>query len=100
MSTQQQAQFPLGQIVATPGALEALQRNHTTGLDFLQRHARGDWGTLSDEDRQANDEAVQSGARILSSYLLTDETKLWIVTEAADDQGTRLVTTLLLPEEY
>ncbi|MCC6489693.1 MAG: hypothetical protein IT364_19520 [Candidatus Hydrogenedentes bacterium] len=100
MSTQQQAQFPLGQIVATPGALEALQRNHTTGLDFLQRHALGDWGTLSDEDRQANDEAVQSGARILSSYLLTDETKLWIITEAADDQGTRLVTTLLLPEEY
>ncbi|EFK96926.1 plasmid related protein [sediment metagenome] len=101
MSTQQQqTQFPLGQIVATPGALEALQHNHTTGLEFLQRHARGDWGDLSNEDRQANDDALHSGARILSSYLLTDETKLWIITEAADESGNRTATTLLLPEEY
>jgi hypothetical protein len=100
MSTQVNAQFPLGQVVATPGALEALARNNTTGLDFIQRHASGDWGVLSDGDRQANDEALQSGARILSSYLLADETKLWIVTEAADEKGNRAVTTLLLPDEY
>ena len=100
MSTQINVQFPLGQVVATPGALEALQRNHTTGLEFLQRHARGDWGDLSNEDRQANEEALHSGARILSSYLLTDETKLWIITEAADKRGNRTATTLLLPDEY
>ena len=27
-------------------------------------------------------------------------TKLWIITEAADERGHRLATTLLLPEEY
>lgn len=101
MSTRVNAQFPLGQVVATPGALEALARNNTTGLDFIQRHASGDWGVLSDEDKESNQDALQSGARILSAYLLADETKVWIITDAAvDEQGTRLVTTLLLPDEY
>ena len=100
MNTQQQSQFHLGQIVATPGALEALARNNTTGLEYLKRHAAGDWGILSERDQQANQEALQTGARIMSSYLLADET-LWIITDAAiDDNGTRLVTTLLLPDEY
>ena len=101
MNAQQQSQFHLGQIVATPGALDALARNTTTGLEYLKRHASGDWGSLSDGDKQANQEALQTGARILSAYMLPDETKLWIITDAAiDDNGTRLVTTLLLPDEY
>jgi hypothetical protein len=100
MSTQAQTLFSLGQIVATPGALEALTRNTTTGMEYLKRHASGDWETLSDGDRQTNDEALQSGARILSSYLLPDETKLWIITDATDENGKRAATTLLLPDEY
>ncbi|NUM55777.1 MAG: hypothetical protein HUU46_19220 [Candidatus Hydrogenedentes bacterium] len=102
MNKQQlQPLFHLGQIVATPGALEALARNTTTGLEYLRRHATGDWGLLSAGDQQANREALQTGARILSSYLLNDETKLWIITDAAmDDSGRRLVTTFLLPDEY
>jgi len=38
----------------------------------------------------------------LSSYLLPNETKLWIITEAVmnPDTGERAATTLLLPEEY
>jgi hypothetical protein len=101
MSTQVNVLFQLGQVVATPGALDALQRNKTTGLDYVQRHASGDWGVLCDGDKESNQDALQSGARILSAYLLPDETKLWIITDAAvDEQGTRLATTLLLPEEY
>lgn len=101
MSTNQTIKFQLGQIVATSGALEALQRNHTTGLEYLKRHASGDWGIVSDDDKQANDEAILAGDRILSAYLLADETKIWIITDAAvDDEGNRLVTTFLLPDEY
>ena len=101
MDTETKAKFKLGQIVATPGALEALQRNNTDGGDYLQRHASGDWGIVCDEDDQLNDQAVQDGSRILSAYLLPDETKLWIVTDAVSDgQGNRQATTLLLPEEY
>jgi len=96
----QKARFGLGQIVATPGALEALQRNKSTGLEYLRRHASGDWGVLCEEDKQANDDALKTGARIMSVYFLSDETKLWIITEAADDHGRRTATTFLLPDEY
>ena len=87
--------FCLGQIVATPGALLALEQAGNSGSEFLNRHACGDWGDLCPEDRQANDEALKDGMRLLSSYRLSDGTKIWIITEAD-----RSVTTLLLPEEY
>ena len=100
MSTKQDMRFSLGQIVATPGALEALQRNNVTGFDYLRRHASGDWGIVCEEDKQANEDALTTGARLMSAYFLPDETKLWIITEAAGDDGNRAATTLLLPDEY
>lgn len=87
--------FPLGQIVATPGALDLLDRTATNGLDLLRRHERGDWGCVPSEDAQANLDAVVSGSRILSSYFLNDSERLWIITDAD-----RSITTLLLPNEY
>ena len=93
--------FNLGRIYSTPGAFEALMRNESTGKELFERHLSGDWGDLDDEDKQANDEAIQSGARILSAYHLADKTKIWIITDASiDANGTRLSTTLLLPDEY
>ena len=100
MSTEEKVQFSLGQVVATPGALEALRRNNSTGLEYLRRHASGDWGIVCEDDKQANDAALQTGARLMSAYFLSDETKLWIITEAADKAGNRAATTLLLPDEY
>ena len=100
MSTKQKIRFDLGQTVATPGALEALGRNKTTGLEYLRRHASGDWGIVCDEDKQANDAALKTGARLLSAYFLSDETKLWIITDAEGENGKRQATTFLLPEEY
>ena len=100
MSTKQETRFTLGQIVSTPGALEALQRNNSTGLEFLSRHAKGDWGIVCEEDKQANEDALKTGARLMSAYFLPDETKMWIITEAQDDNGVRSATTFLLPEEY
>ena len=94
-------QFKLGQVVATPGALEALQRAGQVPWDFLSRHVAGDWGIVDDEDKAANDAALKDGTRILSAYVLKDgQTKLWIITEATDDSGLRAATTLLLPSEY
>jgi hypothetical protein len=100
MSTKQDMRFSLGQIVATPGALEALQRNNVTGFNYLRKHASGDWGIVCEEDKQANESALNNGARLMSAYFLPDETKLWIITEAAGDDGNRAATTLLLPDEY
>jgi hypothetical protein len=92
--------FLLGQVVATPGALKAIQASGQTPAEFLDRHASGEWGDLSNDDREANNEALVDGSRILSAYVTRKGTKLWIITEAADDSGKRAATTILLPNEY
>ncbi len=69
-------------------------------MEFLSRHGAGDWGDVCDEDKRLNDEALKDGSRILSAYKTTTGVKLWIITEAADDNGQRAATTILLPEEY
>jgi hypothetical protein len=51
-------------------------------------------------DRQVNDRAIQSGARILSAYETGDGVRLWIITEAENAAGQRESTTILLPQEY
>ena len=87
--------FSLGQIVATPGALQALEKAGQLASHFLVKHALGDWGDLCPEDKQANDEAVADDLRILSAYKLSDGVRIWCITECD-----RSATTLLLPEEY
>src|SRR5208283_2778239 len=92
--------FSLGQVVATPGALRALQEAKQPPSDFLSRHIAGDWGEISEEDKRLNDLALVEGSRLLSAYRTSKGTKLWIITEAVDDDGKRAATTLLLPDEY
>lgn len=87
--------FPLGRVVATPGALEALGAAAIDPAVLLARHAVGNWGDLSDEDRKENELSLNRGLRLLSSYRLPDGERIWIVTEAD-----RSATTLLLPSEY
>ena len=42
--------FPLGRLVATPGALQALEASAESALTYLTRHLHGDWGDLDEED--------------------------------------------------
>jgi len=94
--------FPLGQILATPGALA------TAGCtlylaDLIARHVGGDWGCITPDDAALNQSAVAEGGRIVSAYPIDPqkscagfgENCLWIITEAD-----RAVTTILLPSEY
>jgi hypothetical protein len=92
--------FNLGRTLATPTALRVIEQAGQTPAEFLDRHGYGDWGDLSDGDRQANEDALQDGSRILSAYHTRKGTKLWIITEAIGDDGQREATTILLPEEY
>jgi hypothetical protein len=55
-------------IVATPGALEALERSEEVPAGFLHRHVVGDWGDVDEDDRVENERSVQDGFRILSAY--------------------------------
>lgn len=94
MTTNGKPRFSLGQVVATPGALEALEAAGATVEQFLTRHVCGDWGEVDAEDQQANEDALIHGERLLSAYTIANE-RLWLLTEAD-----RSVTTLLLSREY
>ncbi|QTB81924.1 hypothetical protein J3L14_28310 [Burkholderia pseudomallei] len=86
----------LGPTVATPGAIDLLDRTGTDGTDLLNRHQCGDWGIVRPADAKSNNRAITDGTRILSAYELgARREQLWIITEAD-----RRVTTLLLPDEY
>lgn len=89
--------FAPGHIVATPGALELLERTETNPIRLLQRHIAGDWGELCPEDVKANDQSLVEGLRLLSNYPIgwDGKERVWIITEAD-----RSSTTILLPEEY
>jgi len=101
MTTTTKPKFDCGVLLATPGASEVFEKNGQTPLEFLKRHVAGDWGEeLCQEDRQANDQALIDGSRLLSAYKLKDQTKVWAITEAVGENGRREATTFLLPEEY
>jgi hypothetical protein len=92
--------FSLGQVVATPAALEVLADAGQTPEFFLERHVIGDWGEVDGEDWKANDQALIGGSRLLSAYRTLRNVRIWIITEATNDEGKREATTLLLPDEY
>ena len=93
------ALFDLGRIVATPGALALLEKNGIHPVSLLRRHVRGDWGDMDPSDRTANANAVKDGGRVFSSYLVNKH-KVWVITEALNDDGCRHSSCILLPSEY
>lgn len=93
MKVQFPFRLPLGNIVATPHALDMLEPWDI--IAAIERHKTCDWGYVNDEDWQSNDEAYILGERILSSYKSETGTRFWIITEAD-----RSVTVILMAEDY
>ena len=91
--------FELGQIVATPSVLRHLEQHAVFPAALLSRHQHGDWGNVDPEDAKANDLAVLSGARVISSFTVA-YVVVWVITESAGSAGNRASTCLLFPEEY
>jgi len=87
--------FEPGRILATPGALRAMEEAGDDPASFLARHLNGDWGELDPEDVRENEFSLEHGFRLLSAYTLSNGTKIWIITEAD-----RSASTILLPDEY
>jgi hypothetical protein len=86
--------FNLGQTVMTPGVAELVTSGLVNPAQLLARHVTGDCGDLNADDKQVNEEALEAGLRIFSSYKLPVG-KVWVITEAD-----RSSTCLLLPSEY
>ena len=64
------ARVALGKVVATPGARDVRQEAGQGALEFIRRQVTGDWGELSEEDKQENELSVREGCRLLSSDTL------------------------------
>lgn len=108
------AKFSLGQVVATPGALDLLQKHGFSAAQLLARHVSGDWGDCYPDDAVLNEQALKDGSRIFSVYRLVPPDvlakiprnkrdrcpTLWVITDASNDAGVLAVTTLLRPEDY
>ena len=97
------AAFNTGQIVASRGVFDLACANPEFA-QFIQkslnRHVKGDWGDVDEEDKQTNDQALKHDTRLLSAY--NDDrfpqngvATIWIITEAD-----RSATTVLFPDEY
>jgi len=97
------AAFPTGPIVASKGTYDLACQNPDFAQfvqESLNRHVKGEWGDMDDEDKQTNDQALKQGTRLLSAY--SDDrfpkygvATIWIITEAD-----RSATTILFPDEY
>ena len=85
--------FSLGRIVMTESASQTLSPNDIATA--LLRHARGDWGDVCAEDRDANESALWDGGKLFSAYHDRKGVRFWIITEA--DRNT---TTVLMPDDY
>lgn len=86
-------QVPLGNTYITRNAVSSL-----SAIDIhvaLSRHAKGDWGIVDDEDRQANERALENGERLVSVFRSEAGEKFYVITE-----WDRSATTVLLPEDY
>ncbi len=98
MSSAQKLSLPLfqrGNLVMTCGISNLIERGMLDPMPYIHRHLKGDWGDLSEAARRANDTALKHGDRLFSSYQVSPDLKMWIITERD-----RSATTLLLPEEY
>lgn len=84
-----------GNVVFTPGTIDVILSNDKTPLEFLSRHLGGDWGCVAEEEKLNNDLAIESGERIISVYVLPNNNKIWIITEA-EVEHVRHTTTILL----
>ena len=84
----------MGTLVATPGAIEALEGVERNLVQLLARHVEGDWGNLDEHDVRENELSLIQGYRLFSAYNIEDE-KFYVITE-----HDRSVTTVLKPEEY
>jgi hypothetical protein len=82
----------LGRIVITANANNMVNSEEIKAA--LLRHSNGDWGEVSDPEKN-NSASLNGNDRIISVYYDSQNIEFWIITEA-----NRSMTTILLPEDY
>lgn len=86
--------FSVGALIFSEGVDRLIREGRLDPMPFFQRHARGDWGDVTDEAWYANNAALKNDGQLGSLYVVTRELNIRIFTEAD-----RSATHVLLPSE-
>lgn len=95
--------FNIGKIIVTRGIYEAIKESDRFAAEVnlsLQRYAVKDWGNLSDDDKQANEESLKypDDLYLLAAYE-TCKGKIWIITNRISGNAGDNATTVCFPSE-
>jgi len=97
--TRQPQAIKLGRLVMTRGVNDLIADSTPFAkfvVQSMKRHANGDWGDMSQDDKAENELSLREGnLRLFSAYEDAVLPKIWIITEAD-----RSATTILFPDEY
>jgi hypothetical protein len=103
--------FTIKRIKVTAGASTALADSEQTSVEFLTRHAAGDWGDSAESDlaeddddgdedesdaAMFNDYVSKGRGMVMSNFKTRRGVKIWVMTTL----GSREPTTVLLPGEH
>ena len=74
--------FELGKLVVTPAAAKVLQDSGSSAEEVLSRHAQGDWGEVSRQEREINQRALDERFNLVSNYPMTGDQFITVFTKA------------------
>ena len=95
------AKFELGEIGASPAAMDALERTDTDHRKLIEMHAHCEHGIVNEPRLIANQKALAKGAPIISSYALSDGTVVIVSTDITCGNDKYPVgTVIVLLDEY
>ncbi len=94
--------FCNGPITITPGARNVCRSARVSPFGLVNRHVAGDYGSVSEATRRANDRAIQltelesigRGGVVISEFPVGNSS-VWVLTDRRRGR-----TTVLLPDEY
>ncbi len=87
----------VGHVLVSKGVAELARQKRKFAAfikESLDRHRRGDWGEMSDEVRQLNNQNLGINTRLFSSYESAGFPEIWITTEAD-----RSFSTIMFPDD-
>ena len=91
----------IGSLYFTRGVQSLVDNKEIKNSDMwncVDRHMKGDYGTLCQEDVEVNQMNLNwNSGTVMSTYNI-DGNKIWVITNLGDAHTT--YTTVLLPEEY
>ena len=74
--------FELGKLVVTPSAARVLQQSGSSADEVLSRHAEGDWGEVSEQERDVNERGLSEQFNLVSNYRMADDQFITVFTKA------------------